>query len=189
MTVKKMLVPTLALTVITLIVTVLLVLTNEMTKDRIAELKAQAEERAKKEVLADADTFMEKTIMIDGEEVTYFEAGNGVGYVFSTISKGYGGKLVVMTGITSEGEIAGVRLTSQHETPGLGQKALGEGFTNQFKMAVPANGIQVAKGGSPDDQKANEIDALTGATITTKAVTNAVNEAIQIYHEVIGGEN
>jgi len=186
MNLKKILVPTLTLTVITLVVTALLVLTNGMTKDKIAALELQAEEKAKREVLAAADDFVEQTIMIDGQEITYYEAGNGVGYVFSTSSKGYGGAVVVMSGITSEGEIAGIKITSQNETPGLGQKALKTSFTKQYKKIIPDGGILVTKSGSPAD---DEIDAIAGATITTNAVTNAVNEAINIYHEVTGGGN
>lgn len=184
MNAKKILVPTLTLTAITLVVTVLLVLTNGMTKDTIAALEVQAAEEAKKEVLAAADGFADQTITIDGQDITYFKASNGAGYVFSTSSKGYGGAVVVMTGISSNGEIAGITITSQDETPGLGQKALDSSFTDQYKMPIPDGGILVTKSGSPSD---NEIDAIAGATITTNAVTNAVNEAIGIYHEIVGG--
>lgn len=186
MNAKNILVPTLTLTVITLVITALLVLTNGMTKDTIAALEAQAADEAKQEVLAAADDFTEQTITIDNQEITYYEAGNGAGYVFSTSSKGYGGAVAVMTGITSDGEISGVKITSQDETPGLGQKALEASFTDQFKMAIPEGGLLVTKGGNPAD---NEIDAIAGATITTNAVTDSVNEAINIYHEITGGGN
>jgi len=188
MNAKNILVPTITLTVITLVVTALLVLTNGVTKDRIAELKVQAEEAAKKEVLPAADSFAEVILDtgIDGEEIIYYKADNGAGYVFSTSSKGYGGTVAVMTGITSEGEIAGITITSQNETPGLGQKALNTSFTDQYRMAIPDGGILVTKSGNSAD---NEIDAIAGATITTNAVTNAVNEAINIYHEIVGGGN
>lgn len=115
MDVKEILKPTLILAVIATVVTALLVLTNGVTKDKIAELQAKAEDEAKLAVLPDADGFEEKEV--DGQ--VYYEATNGAGYVFSTSSKGYGGPVVVMTGISADGEVTGVKLTSQNETPGL----------------------------------------------------------------------
>ena len=179
---KEIIVPTATLTIIALIVTVLLVLTNGFTKDRIAQLAAQTEDEARMTVLPDADSFEEKTVDVDGQTQTYYEAVNGAGYVFSTSSKGYGGDVVVMTGISAEGEITGVMLTSHDETPGLGAKAENASFTNQYLMAVPEDGFSVVK-----DNPNGQIDAIAGATITSRAVTNSVNTAIDIYEAVTGG--
>ena len=180
MDVKEILKPTLILTLIATIVTVLLVL----TKDKIAELQAQAEDEAKLAVLPEADGFEEKTVDVDGASQTYFEATNGAGYVFSTSSKGYGGAVVVMTGISADGEVTGVKLTSQNETPGLGQKALDASYTDQYLMALPEGGFAVKK-----DDPAGQIDAIAGATITSRAVTNSVNAAIDAYNVITGGAN
>lgn len=184
MDVKEILKPTLILTLIATIVTVLLVLTNGVTKDKIAELQAQAEDEAKLAVLPEADGFEEKTVDVDGASQTYFEATNGAGYVFSTSSKGYGGAVVVMTGISADGEVTGVKLTSQNETPGLGQKALDASYTDQYLMALPKGGFAVKK-----DDPAGQIDAIAGATITSRAVTNSVNAAIDAYNVITGGAN
>lgn len=184
MDVKEILKPTLILTLIATVVTALLVLTNGVTKDKIAQLQAQAEDEAKLAVLPEADGFEEKNVDVDGTSRTYFEATNGAGYVFSTSSKGYGGSVVVMTGISADGEVTGVKLTSQNETPGLGQKALDASYTDQYLMALPEGGFAVKK-----DDPAGQIDAIAGATITSRAVTNSVNAAIDAYNAITGGAN
>ncbi len=91
-------------------------------------------------MLPDGDSFKDRTITVDGVDVTYYEADNGAGYVFLTSNKGYGGPVEVMTGISADGQVTGVKLTSQDETPGLGQKALDASFTDQYKMEIPENG-------------------------------------------------
>ena len=181
---KEIIVPTITLVLITLVITGLLVLTNGATKDQIAKLQVEAQEEAKKEVLPDGDSFTDQTITVDGEDVTYYEADNGAGYVFLTSSKGYGGAVEVMTGISADGQVTGVKLTSQNETPGLGQKALDASFTDQYKLEIPENGFAVTK-----DSPSGEITAIAGATITSRAVTNSVNEAVAIFDAVTGGGN
>ncbi len=183
MDVKKVLGPTILLTVIVAVVTALLVLTNNVTKDRIDELQAASEEEAKMEVLSEADGFTEETVNVDGTDYTYYEANNGAGYVFTTSYKGYGGQVVCMTGISADGEVTGVKLTEQNETPGLGQKALNPSFTDQYLGGIPDDGeFNVIK-----DDPAGEINAIAGATITSRAVTNSVDQAIDIYDVVTGG--
>lgn len=184
---KGILIPTLTLVIIALVTSVLLVVTNEGTKEKIAQLQIEADNASRKEVLPDADSFDEgQTIEVDGTQYTYWTAANGTGYVFSTQYKGYGGPVVVMTGITADGTIAGVKLTEQNETPGLGQKALDASFTGQYLKAIPDNGFEVTKNGASAD---NQIDAIGGATITSTAVTNSVNQAIEIYKTLTGGAN
>ena len=182
---KAILVPTLTLVIIALVTSVLLVLTNNATKDTIAQLQVESDNKNRQEVLPDADGFDDgQTIDMDGTACTYWTASNGAGYVFSTQYKGYGGPVVVMTGITSDGQIAGVKITEQDETPGLGQKALDASFTGQYLKAIPEEGFEVTKNGATQD---NQIDAIGGATITSNAVTNSVNQAIAIYHTLTGG--
>ncbi len=183
---KEILIPTLTLLIIALVTSVLLVATDGLTKDKIAALQEQANREARQAVLPEADDFIERGLIVGDLEYTFFEAANGAGYVFSTEAKGYGGAVVVMTGITADGQVAGVKITEQNETPGLGQKALDVSFTDQYKEAVPSEGFVVTKQGKTVPE---EINALAGATITTSAVTNSVNEAIEIYKLVTGGAN
>lgn len=91
-----------------------------------------------------------------------------------------------MTGITADGKVAGVKVTEQNETPGLGQKALNASFTDQYLKEIPEGGFEVTKNGASAD---NQIDAIAGATITSKAVTNSVNQAMTVYDAIMGGAN
>ena len=90
----------------------------------------------------------------------------------------------MMTGISSEGEITGVVVLSHSETPGLGANAEKEDFRNQYKQAAPESGIEIVKYQTPAE---GQIEAMTGATITTKAVTQAVNQAVEKFYTVKGG--
>ena len=89
-----------------------------------------------------------------------------------------------MTGISAEGEITGVVILDHSETPGLGANAERASFTDQYKQPAPENGITLVKNKAPAE---GEIEALTGASITSRAVTNAVNAAIEQYNAVKGG--
>lgn len=179
---KEIGVPTLKLFVIATVVTVLLFLTNNTTEGKIAENQAQADILSRQEVLPSADGFEEATgTLADGTEFTYFEATNGTGYVFSGSNKGYGGDVVSMIGIDSEGNITGVKVTEQAETAGLGAKWTDAQHTAQFTGKVVADGaLAVEKDGG-------DIVAVAGATITSRAVTADVNNAIDMFNAVTGG--
>ena len=178
MKLKEVLQPALILCAICLIATVALAGTNLLTADTIEQQKVITEQESRKQVLPDADSFEEA----DGYAIG--KAGEEIcGYVFVTSSKGYGGDVEVMTGINSAGEVTGVVILEQNETPGLGANAEKESFRDQFKQAVPADGFTVTKSTAGE----GEISAMTGATITTTAVTNAVNEAVATYQEVKEG--
>lgn len=176
---KGILIPTISLFLVCLIVTALLAGTNYVTKDTIA---VQAEQSAKESrflVLSDATDFNEKT----SGEYTYYEGvdkdGKIVGYTFTTSEKGYGGDVEVMTGIdSSKNAVSGVVILSQSETPGLGANAEKPSFTDKFKQDVAENGFEVVKN---KEAEKGEIEAMTGATITSSAVTKAVNKALDIY--------
>lgn len=178
MKLKEILKPALILCVICLLATAALAGTNMLTADTIAQQKVITEQESRKQVLPDADSFEEA----DGYAIG--KAGSDVaGYVFVTSAKGYGGDVQVMTGINAEGQVTGVVILEQNETPGLGANAEKESFRDQFKQATPENGFTVTKSTAKD----GEISAMTGATITTTAVTNAVNEAVAQYHEIKEG--
>ncbi|MDO4460614.1 MAG: RnfABCDGE type electron transport complex subunit G [Clostridia bacterium] len=178
---KTVLVPALILVCICIVVSALLGVTNNLTKDKIAEVQAKNAEMARGVVLPDAEAFEEVT----AEENVYYvgKAGDSVvGYVFTTAGKGYGGDVEVMTGISTDGNITGISILTQNETPGLGGNCTKESFQEQYKQG--AQTIAVVK-----NQEAGEgqIQALTGATITSRAVTDAVNEAVDMYNSVKEG--
>ena len=175
--------PTVVLLVICLVASFLLAMTNKVTAPRIEELAKQTELKTRQEVLPAASEFEE--VRQDGVDYCIGKdaQGNTVGCVFITVTKGYGGDVKVMTGVTSEGKVAGIQILALSETAGLGMRAKEESFLKQFVDKI--GGIEVAK----NDPGENEIQALTGATITSKAVTKAVNEALTLFETVKGGAN
>lgn len=193
----------LTLCAITLIAAVLLGFVNELTKDRIAEQKAAAKEAAYREVFADAaqiDTeaadAQEKTaasadilaaagfknITIDETGLAKDASGNTIGYVMTiTTKKGYGGTITMTMGYTMDGAITGIAFVTLAETPGFGMKADEPEFKEQF-IGKTADLLVYTKTGAAAE---NEIDAISGATVTTTAVTDAVNAGICFAKELI----
>ncbi len=178
---KEYLVPTVTLFIICLVATFLLGMTNSVTAPIIEKLAEETERKSRQVVFADAASFGEETVLADGTSVVAAldESGAEIGHVVVTVTKGYGGDISVMTGVDSDGKVTGINILSHAETAGLGANATGEKFRNQFVNLV--KGITVSKDKAGD----NSIDALTGATITSRAVVNAVNAAI----EAAGGES
>ncbi len=169
-------------------VTALLGVTNSVTAPKIEQLAAETEAAAKQAVLTDAVSFSEeKQIEKDGNAYTYYEGFSAeestVGYVFRTSAKGYGGDIAVMVGVKTDGTVAGVNILSISETAGLGMNATNESFLAQF--LGKSGTIGVLKNGSSE----TEIQALTGATITSKAMASAVNQALALFETVGGAQN
>ena len=179
---KEILKPTITLFVICLITALLLAVTNQMTSDKIVEMNKQTESASRQVVLPGTSVFE------DSKDGAYAIGKNGStvsGYVFTTKTKSYGGDLSVMTGISKAGKVTGVVILSISDTPGLGLNAEKESFRNQYKQAVLAKEFEVIKSGTA---AAGQINAMTGATITSKAVTTCVNGAVAAYQKVKGGE-
>lgn len=184
MNIKEIIRPAAILFVICVAVSAALAGTNLLTEDRIAQAAAQKAEESRMVVLPGAESFEER----DGHYAGLDSAGQTVGYVFETEAKGYGGTVRVMTGISTEGSVTGVVILSHSETPGLGANAEKESFRDQYKEQPVSNlagGIQVVKFQAP---KEGEIQAMTGATITSRAVTDAVNQAIEDYQNACASE-
>lgn len=175
--------PALILFAICLIVTACLALTNAVTKNAIAAQKEKDAQASRLAALPVAETF-EKSQTLDN---CYVGKKNGetVGWVFTTKASSYGGEITVVTGISKEGKVTGVELESTNDTPGLGLNATKDSFRDQYAQQVPENGFEVVKDGSAGS---GQVNALTGATITSRAVTAAVNEAVTEYQKIKGGE-
>lgn len=195
---KNMMKDALILFAITLISGLLLGLVYQVTAQPRREQQERRIQEACQAVFAQADRFEEFTYNIDeilAQELTadgvktgtVYQAldngGNSLGYVIETTSgEGYGGNITLYVGITNDGIVNGVSILSISETPGLGMRA-GEELVPQFaeKQAVS---FTYTKTGSQSD---SEIDAISGATITTKAVTNAVNGAVRVFERALPG--
>lgn len=184
--VKDIIIPAVALFLICLVATFLLGGTDLMTKEKIKEVQAETAQQARLAVCPGAQEFTETTITVDSVDYTIFEGtdaeGNTVGYAVTTTDKSYGGEIQIMTGFDKELNITGVEILSIDDTPGLGMNAKKEEFRTQF---VGMNGEIVV---SKQPAEENEIKALTGATITSKAVTRCVNAA-SVAVANMGGEN
>lgn len=179
---KEILHPTAVLFLICLSVTFCLAGTHLLTRGRIAEAEQRSEAASQKIVLPQAQSFE------DAPDHSYAigKSGNGVvGYVFITKAKSYGGDLSVMTGIDREGKVTGTVLLSSSDTPGLGLNAQKESFRSQYLQSAPQNGFTVVKSKTGAD---GEIEAISGATITSRAFTSCVNQAVEVFEKVKSGE-
>ncbi len=98
---------------------------------------------------------------------------------FETFASGYGGEIGVMVGVKLEDRtLAGVSITTHQETPGLGERAKSDpSFTRQFEGKKLSRDLKVRPDGG-------QIDALAGATITSRAVCNAVEQAAEVYERL-----
>lgn len=198
---NKIIKNTLILTVITVISGLLLGIVYDITKEPIAAAQEESKQEAFRTVLPDAASF-EDYENFDAEEAAALIKDNGytdditevaegksdsgetVGYVLNVTSHaGYGGDIEISVGILNDGTVSGVEMLSINETAGLGMKADESEFKDQFKDKNVEKFSYTKSGASAD----NEIDAISGATITTSAVTNAVNSALVYFQNELGG--
>lgn len=184
---KAILIPAVALLIICLVATTLLAGTNLITSEKIAANAIETEKMSRMLVLPEGKNYGEVTTLESG--ITYCQgtddSGNQVGYVFTAGAKGYGGTVSVMVGLDNEGEITGIEILSHSETPGLGANATKDDFKGRF---VGKQGELTVNKTSNDGQN---VQAITAATITSKAVTSAVNSITAAFEELNlrGGEN
>ncbi|HHX61875.1 MAG TPA: RnfABCDGE type electron transport complex subunit G [Epulopiscium sp.] len=156
---------------------------NELTKEPIARQKLEAKNIAMQEVLPIAENFEEAMGNDEIAEVQIgIRKGAPIGYALRVISKGYADPIEIMIGVTNEGIVQGIKILASNETPGLGANASDPNFTDQFKEKDTV--LKVLKGNNPGD---DEVSAITGATITSEAVTEGVNKAIEYVHSQEGG--
>ena len=163
--------------------------TNNITAPVIEERNIQARSEERKTVLPEADEFKELEGMNSDIVLEVYEGikdGQVIGYTIKTSSKGYGGAIELMVGISKDSKITGVEIGNHSETPGLGSKATEPMFKNQYVDKDVSNSLLVVKGSANND---NEISAISGATITSNGVTSGVNAAMKIYNEKLSGND
>lgn len=194
----------LILMAITLVAGILLGAVYEITKGPIAKQEEQAKMDAYKEVFQDADTFEEiPENVLSGDDMrkvldendlaacTVKEVlkaldagGNTIGVVMNiTDSEGYGGDINFSMGIQNDGTVNGIAILTISETAGLGMKADTDEFKSQF-AGKKVDKFQYTKTGAESE---DQIDAISGATITTNAVTNGVNAGICLFKSIEEG--
>lgn len=190
----------LILTAITLVSGLLLGGVYEITKEPIQASKEKAKQEAYKSVMSDAEEFetdnsfdekkAEKILEKNKINGCYLsevavgkdKSGKEIGYIITSTSKeGYGGEIQISVGVSMDGTVTGIEILSINETAGLGMQATEPAFKKQFEN-VKTDKFEVKK----DNPKGN-VDALSGATITTRAVTNAVNAGLSYFQDALGG--
>ena len=193
---------TIILTLITLIAGGILGLVYEITKDPIAKQQELAKQEAYKAVFEDADTF-EVCVEAEDADLAAYLAGEGfeaqtvneimeakdasgetLGYAINlTTSEGYGGDITFSMGVQADGTLNGISILTISETAGLGMNATKDEFKGQFKEKQ-ADAFEVTKTGA---SKENEINAISGATITSNAVTQGVNCGLRAFEYIKEG--
>lgn len=192
---------TLILTAITVVSGLLLGVVYGITKEPIAQAQENTKQEAYRTVLSDASEF--ETVEFDADTAASLLSENGytsdviteiaegtdasgatVGYVISVqSSEAYDGSLSLSVGIASDGTVKGIEMLEISETAGLGMKADETEFKDQFKDKNVQKFTYTKTGEDGDDK----IDAISGATITTNAVTNAVDSALVYFQNELGG--
>lgn len=195
---KEMMKNTGIMVVITVIAGLLLGLVYQVTKAPIAEQEALAKQKACQEVFTDAASFgmigvealpagwsEEGYAQESVDEVMEAKDGSGtlLGYVITVTTKeGYGGDIQFSIGVRMDGTVNGMSILSISETAGLGMQA--EAVLKPQFAGKNVEKFAYTKNGAAAD---NEIDAISGATITTNAVTNGVNAGLYYFQTVLGG--
>ena len=187
---NKIIKNTVLLTLITLIAGICLGAVYEITKEPIAQAQDAAKKEAWQQVFPDADVNDFELVDVDQKAADKAIKDLGVkatidevctvgeeGYVVTATDKeGYGGDIKITVGITADGTINGISILSISETAGLGMRATEPAFYEQYQ-GKQAEKFVVSKDGGDGEP----IDALSGATITSRAVTGAVNAALGYY--------
>ncbi len=198
---KGMIKDALILFAITLIAGLMLGVVNDITKEPIAQQEQKAKNEACQNVFAAADSFEAQELAdsaqieqvltdagISGADIDELMAakdasGALLGYVITvTDHEGYGGDIQFSMGITNEGTLNGISLLSISETAGLGMRA-GEVLVPQFSDKNVSKFTYTKTGAAAD----SEIDAISGATITTNAVVNGVNAGLAYFDKILKG--
>ena len=171
---NKVFKPIVVLCAICIVVTGALAATNNVTAPIIEAATQAAEEAARTELLPDGQGF--EAVDVTAENVSaIYKTTNDVGVVITSSAKGYGGDVVVMTAFNPDGTIKQIKVTEQAETKGIGSNVVAnadywtryEGLASDHELVLN-----------------QDVDAYTGATISSRAVLSAVNSAIAAYNQI-----
>lgn len=195
---NKIIKDTLRLVAITLIAGVMLSFVYQLTKSTIEKAEADELLKSYRDAFSDADDFVSienfSELALSCEELSrsgvdlnsalFAKSGSGetLGCVLSLTShEGYGSDIVLTMGISCDGVITGVKVTSMSETPSLGANCQSDEWISQF--AGISSNVEYTKTGKTAP---NQIDAISGATYTTAAVTSAVNSGLEFAKICLG---
>lgn len=173
---KDIIKPIVVLASICLIVTALLAYVNTVTAPIISAAEEQAAAEARSEVLSEAKDFELLDVELPEGVTAAYKGSDDSGYVFMMTQKGYGGDIKLICGIRNDGSIEAVKTLSHSETSGIGSRVVdnGSGYRENYV-------------GKTEDNY-NDVDAITGATISSTAYKKAIASAFEAYKTVKGAE-
>lgn len=171
---------TLVLTLTCLVCSALLAFAHALTEEPIRKAAADKLDRAIAVVVPAFDSTEAMKVECGGTESNCYKAvkdGETVGYAFESTTSGFGGMLTVLVGITPDGKVYNTDVLVNNETPGLGAKCTEKNslFRTQWEGLDPAVKILAVK------QDNGDIDAITASTITSRAYTLAVSNALSAF--------
>ena len=173
---------------VTAITGIILGVVEHYTSQAIKQVELAAKNEAFKNVMPIAQTFKAIDKVDDDSVIDIVQANDDsglVGWCMTVETKSYGGPLQFIAGITKDGTVKAINILSHSDTPGLGARSTEPEFYGQFtdKTQLP---LKVVKGtaSNPD-----EIAAISGATITSTAVTDGVNAAVNYWSKNLKGGN
>ncbi|MBQ2720462.1 MAG: FMN-binding protein, partial [Clostridia bacterium] len=162
-------------------VVLMLAVVNGLTKDRIAENAKKANDEARISLFAEADSFDPTSVELSEDLAKYvgevYEAtkdGNTIGYCVSVAYNGFGGKINMIVGISADGLITGVKVVSHTETAGVGERIISNGSILSQFVNASANSI-------------SSVSTITGATVTSKAIIEGVQKALEAVAPILNG--
>jgi Na+-translocating ferredoxin:NAD+ oxidoreductase subunit G len=180
--------PVIILCVICLATTGLLSLTYNFTAEARSIQDAASANADRQSVFPDAVSFDQVTPLdqtkFPGLKEVYVAKdadGKSIGWLVSAATRGYGGDVPVLTAFGSDGNIRRIKVLANDETPGLGKKVALDAFIRQFEGLDTGKDLSV----KPKETDKTIIDAVSGATISSRAVTEAVNTAIRYIRQAI----
>lgn len=169
-----------------------LAVTYELTREEIARQRFLQQVKAVQQVIEQAtspdyvikrDDLAEQAAELFKDTGNIFEVkveGRTVGYAVQVTPRGYGGPISMIVGLTPDGRVTGVKVVEHRETPGLGTIVTdSEEFLAQYAGKDPSSPVEIG----------TDVDAVSGATISSKGVTAGVRLALDVYAQVIKGES
>lgn len=148
----------------------------QKTKNRIESQSSP--EIFLKELFADGEKFEQKNLQEQSYFLAYGPEDNLIGAAIPVNTAGYGGKIKLLVGVNLSGEVVNFQILEQNETPGLGAKITGPDFIHQFKGKTKKELIL-----NRDNPKEGKIEAITAATISSRAVVKGIKEAIAFFED------
>lgn len=184
----------LILLVICMVSAVLLSIANNFTAPIIEQAKVEAEQKALSALIPGSSNIekaddelinqiKEKYTKFEDLNICKDENGNKIGYAIKTLSpvKGYSGDIELLVGLSIDGKVIGISVVKQTETKGIGSKVEEDSYQDQFMSKSSDSQLEIVMSPSAD----NEVQAITGATYSSRSFTSAINNAFNVYNDFI----